>query len=44
MSALLSLSRTEMIFIGLHRASRDFSDEDVSDLAAVRKVIVQRQA
>ena len=39
MSALLSLSRTEMIFIGLHRASRDFSDEDVSDLAAVQKVV-----
>jgi len=39
MSALLSLSRTEMIFIGLHRATRDFSDEDVSDLAAVQKVV-----
>lgn len=35
----LAISSTELVFLGLHRQQRDFSDQDVADLAVLQRVI-----
>lgn len=38
-AAALAISSTELVFLGLHRQQRDFSDQDVADLAELQRVI-----
>lgn len=38
-AAALAISSTELVFLGLHRQQRDFSDQDVADLAVLQRVI-----
>jgi DNA-binding NarL/FixJ family response regulator len=38
-AAALAISSTELVFLGLHRQRRDFSDQDVADLAVLQQVI-----
>ena len=38
-AAALAVSSTELVFLGLHRQRRDFSDQDVADLAVLQRVI-----
>ena len=38
-AAALSISQTELVFLGLHRQRHDFSDQDVADLAVLQRVI-----
>jgi len=38
-AAALAISSTELVFLGLHRQRRDFSDQDVADLAVLQRII-----
>ena len=38
-AAALAISPTELVFLGLHRQRRDFSDQDLADLAVLQRVI-----
>ena len=38
-AAALAINSTELVFLGLHRQRRDFSDQDVADLAVLQRVI-----
>lgn len=38
-AAALSISQTELVFLGLHRQRSDFSDQDIADLAVLQRVI-----
>jgi len=38
-AAALAISSTELVFLGLHRQQRDFSDQDIADLAVLQRVI-----
>ena len=38
-AAALASSANELVFLGLHRQRRDFSDQDIADLAVLQRVI-----
>ena len=38
-AAALAISGTSLVFLGLHRQQRDFSDQDIADLAVLQRVI-----